>query len=218
MRGHRVDEAGRQPAEAAVAEAGVGLLLEQAEPVEALLSRDGSLDERVEQQVGDVVGQRPADQELHRQVVDALGVLALVCLLRAAPSAGRGYRGRSGRPPRNARAVPAAAGSTTLSNIRCRSYSASPVPVNRIGPHPYCWKSLPMSGAFLPAALWVLASAAVVSLSITNPPLKRIADHLGAGSQVGWSREATALCLTSPHHSPAAPAGRGRAAFPAVFS
>ena len=46
-RGHRVEEAGGQAAEPAVAEPGVGLLLEQAEPVEVLL-RDGVLGERIE--------------------------------------------------------------------------------------------------------------------------------------------------------------------------
>ena len=38
-RRHGVEEAGRQPAQAAVAQAGVGLLLEQGEPVELLLHR-----------------------------------------------------------------------------------------------------------------------------------------------------------------------------------
>ena len=41
---------------------------------------------RVEEEVDDVVGQRAADQELHREVVDALGVLALVGLLGAHPA------------------------------------------------------------------------------------------------------------------------------------
>ena len=39
-RRHRVEEAGREPPEAAVAETGVGLLLEEAEPVEVLLRDD----------------------------------------------------------------------------------------------------------------------------------------------------------------------------------
>ena len=64
-----------------------------------------SLDERLEQQVDDVVGQRPADEELHRQVVDALGVLALVGAARSAPSAARGRRAPTGRPPRTARGL-----------------------------------------------------------------------------------------------------------------
>ena len=87
-RRHRVEEAGREPPEAAVAEAGVGLLLEEAEPVEVLL-RDDLLRDRIEQQVHDVVRERAADQELHRQVVDALRVLALVGLLGAHPSLGQ---------------------------------------------------------------------------------------------------------------------------------
>ena len=39
----------------------------------------------IEQQVGHVVGQRPADEELHREVVDALGVRAIVGVLRPHP-------------------------------------------------------------------------------------------------------------------------------------
>ena len=42
--------------------------------------------QRIEQEVGDVVGQRAADEKLHREVVDALGVLALVGLLREHPA------------------------------------------------------------------------------------------------------------------------------------
>ena len=38
-RGHRIQEAGRQPAEPAVAQAGVGLLFEQSEPVDVLCLR-----------------------------------------------------------------------------------------------------------------------------------------------------------------------------------
>ncbi len=81
---HRVEEAGREPPEAAVAEPGVGLLLDEPEPVEPFLRHDLPGD-RVEQQVHDVVRERAADQELHRQVVDALRVLALVRLLGADP-------------------------------------------------------------------------------------------------------------------------------------
>ena len=84
-RRHRVEEAGRQAPEPAVAQARVGLLFEQLEPIEVLLL-DGLLRERIEQEVGDVVGQRAADEELHREVVDALGVLALVRVLRVDPS------------------------------------------------------------------------------------------------------------------------------------
>ena len=48
-------------------------------------SADDLPGDRLEQQVHDVVRERAADQELHRQVVDALRVLALVGLLGADP-------------------------------------------------------------------------------------------------------------------------------------
>src|SRR5262249_18406124 len=87
-RRHRVEEARRESPEAAVAEPGVGLLLEEADPVEVLLS-DDPLRDRIEQQVHDVVRQRAADQELHRQVVDALRVPPFVGLPRAHPAQGQ---------------------------------------------------------------------------------------------------------------------------------
>ena len=83
QRGQRVDEAGRQPAEAAVAEPGVRLLLERARSSPTAGRSTASPHERLEPQVDDVVGQRAADQELHRQVVDPLRVLALVGLPRS---------------------------------------------------------------------------------------------------------------------------------------
>src|SRR5262249_33283159 len=84
-RGHRVEEAGREAPEASVAQARVGFLFEQAEPIEALLL-DGLLRGRIEEEVRDVVGQGAADEELHREIVDALGVLALVGILRKYPA------------------------------------------------------------------------------------------------------------------------------------
>ena len=57
------------------------------EPGQSSPSRSSSfLDERLDQQVGDVVGERAADQELHREVIDPLGVLAVVGLLRLEPA------------------------------------------------------------------------------------------------------------------------------------
>jgi hypothetical protein len=47
---------------------------------------DDPLGEGIEAQVEDVVGQRPADQELHGKVVEALGVFAIVGVLRSAPA------------------------------------------------------------------------------------------------------------------------------------
>ena len=43
-------------------------------------------DKRFKQQVGHIVGRRAAKEKLHGQVVDALGILALVCFLREDPS------------------------------------------------------------------------------------------------------------------------------------
>ena len=84
-RGHRVEKTRRQTPEAAISQPGVGFLLEQAEPIERRLL-DRFTHEGAEQQIGDVVGQRTADQEFHREVVDALRIFALVGLLRADPS------------------------------------------------------------------------------------------------------------------------------------
>src|SRR4029434_3246790 len=61
--GHRVYEAGREPPEATVAEAGVGLLFEQGDPVESLFAWRVR-QQRVVEQVHDVVRERAADQEL----------------------------------------------------------------------------------------------------------------------------------------------------------
>ena len=98
---HRIEEAGGQPSEAAIAEPGIGLLLDQAEPVEAALAR-GALDERMQHQVRDVVGQRPADQELHRQVVDPLRVFLIVGAQGLDPALRENVAHRAGQQPRSA--------------------------------------------------------------------------------------------------------------------
>ncbi len=72
-RRHRFEEAGRQPAEAAIAQRRVRLVLED------LLEREARPAQRplglVQQaQVLDRVLEQAADQELHRQVIDAFGV------------------------------------------------------------------------------------------------------------------------------------------------
>ena len=100
-----------------------------------------SLHDRVEQEVGDVVGQRAADEELHREVVDPLGVLAVVGLLGAQPALREDVAHGAGDASKRSRG-PAAVRSMTLSKSRCRSYSALAVPVNWTGPHPYCSLSL----------------------------------------------------------------------------
>ncbi len=87
QRGQRIDEAGRQPAQAAVAQAGVRLGLDHFLPVLPRVGLQVVADELLDSQIDDVVDQRAADQELHRQVVDPLGVLLVVGLLASAASA-----------------------------------------------------------------------------------------------------------------------------------
>ena len=53
-------------------------------------------DELLDAQVDDVVDQRAADQELHRQVVDPLGVLPVVRLLGQQPALGEQIAQRAG--------------------------------------------------------------------------------------------------------------------------
>ena len=81
----RVDEARREAAEAAVAEAGVHLPLGDARQVVAeLLDRPGV--GGVSAEAEDVVQEEPARQELHREVVHALGVRAVVGVLGQEPA------------------------------------------------------------------------------------------------------------------------------------
>ncbi len=84
-RRHRVEEAGGEPAQAAVAQSGVGLRLDELRPVE-LLSLHRLPHDRLDPEVEDVVGQRPADQELHREVVDLLGVSPIIGRVRLQPA------------------------------------------------------------------------------------------------------------------------------------
>ena len=92
QRGEGVDEAGGQPAEAAVAQPGVRLLLDQLLEVPAFLLH-GPPHERLRGQVHHVVPQRPPQQKLHRQVVDALGIGFLPGTVASWPSDGRPDRG-----------------------------------------------------------------------------------------------------------------------------
>ncbi len=69
-RGHRVEEAGRQAPEAAVAERRIGLALGHV--LEALrMTRHGLGRDAGEVERGERVAHRATDQELHREVVDA---------------------------------------------------------------------------------------------------------------------------------------------------
>ena len=81
----RIEEASRQAPETPIAQARVGFLLQQLEPIEVLLL-DGFFRDGIEEKVRDVVGQRAADEKFHREIVDALGVLALIGLLGTHPS------------------------------------------------------------------------------------------------------------------------------------
>ena len=82
----RVDEAGRQPAEPAVAQSGVRFGLDHLFPILQRIGLEILSHELLNTQVDDVVGKRPADQKLHRQVVDPFGVFPVVSLLRQQPA------------------------------------------------------------------------------------------------------------------------------------
>ena len=84
-RGHRIKEASRQSSQATVTQTRVGFLFQQLEPIEVLLL-DSLLCDGIEEKVGDVVSQRATDEKLHREIIDALGVRALVGLLGLHPS------------------------------------------------------------------------------------------------------------------------------------
>ena len=64
-RRHRFEEARRQPAETAIAEPGIRLLLDHGQQIDAGLIHQGG-DLRLQEQVRDVVRQRSADQEFER--------------------------------------------------------------------------------------------------------------------------------------------------------
>ncbi len=53
--------------------------------------------ERIEQQIGDVIGQRPPDEKLHREIIDPLGILALVGLFGPDPALRENVAHRAGK-------------------------------------------------------------------------------------------------------------------------
>jgi hypothetical protein len=81
---HRVEKARGETSEPAVSQTGIGLGFEQAQPLASRQLRRFA-DEGTDEQIGDVVGQRASDQEFHREVVHALGILPFVGLLREHP-------------------------------------------------------------------------------------------------------------------------------------
>ena len=75
----------RQPAQAAVAQTGIRFLLKNLERIKLMLF--GELPRlRVKLEIGDVVRQRAAEQKLHREVIDALGVALPAGLLGFQPA------------------------------------------------------------------------------------------------------------------------------------
>ena len=54
-------------------------------------------DDRVEQEIGDVIGERAPDQVLHREIVDALGVLPRVVFFGADPALRQEVAHRAGQ-------------------------------------------------------------------------------------------------------------------------
>jgi hypothetical protein len=95
QRRHRIEKAGGKPAQTAIAQAGIGLGFDNGRPVELLLGHELTHD-RIEAQVEQVVAERAADQELHRQVVDSLGILPRIGLFRAMPTLRQDIAHRAG--------------------------------------------------------------------------------------------------------------------------
>ena len=84
-RGHRIEEAGRQPAEAAVAQAGLLLLLQQFVQVQAQF-RDRLFDFSVNAQIDEVVAQVRAHEEFRGKIGDGARLLPRVGLRGADPA------------------------------------------------------------------------------------------------------------------------------------
>ena len=84
-RGHRVEEAGGETTETAIAQAGVRLLVKDLPPLAAVAFETRS-DDRIEQEVHHVVAERTADEKLDRDVIDPLRVLARIGLVGAQPT------------------------------------------------------------------------------------------------------------------------------------
>src|SRR5262245_37257524 len=83
--GHGVEKASCQSPQSAIAEARIGFLVQQVGQIE-LLMLSGLLDGGIEKEVHHVVGQRTADEKLHRKVVNTLRILALVGVLGLHPA------------------------------------------------------------------------------------------------------------------------------------
>ena len=75
--------------EPAIAEPRIGLGVEHFGPVLARVRAQVLADQRLDAEVDDVVGERAAEQELHREVVDPLGVGRVLGLLGQQPALGQ---------------------------------------------------------------------------------------------------------------------------------
>ncbi len=95
-RGHRVEETGGESPQPAVSQAGVGLRVEHGWPIEVFV-QDSLLDERIEQQVGHVIGQRSSDEKLHREIIDPFGILARVGFVGLNPALREHIAHRAGK-------------------------------------------------------------------------------------------------------------------------
>src|SRR5262249_19425910 len=84
-RRHGVKKASRETPQTTITQTGVGFLFQQLEPVEVLLL-GGFFRDRIEEKVGDVVSERAADENVNRDIVDAIEVLALVGFLSEYPT------------------------------------------------------------------------------------------------------------------------------------
>src|SRR5690348_13574266 len=62
------EEASSKPAQTPIAEPGIRLLFENVDPIDVLLS-SGTFQHCVEQQIRDIIRERTADEEFHREVV-----------------------------------------------------------------------------------------------------------------------------------------------------
>jgi hypothetical protein len=85
QRGHRIEETGSQPAQSTVAQASVRLLFDDLQRIDPVALTELAKD-RVEHQVGNVIGQGAAHEELQGEIINPLGVAFPVGLLRLEPT------------------------------------------------------------------------------------------------------------------------------------
>ena len=102
------------------------------------------LREGIEQKIGDIVGERPPDQKLHRQIVDPLRVLPVIGALGQNPTLRQHIPHRT-RGGLEALAWPGSFRSDDVVEEQVPLVKASLWPENRIGPQPYCSRRLDAS-------------------------------------------------------------------------